>query len=66
MKRAEKRRPYRGRKPRRGFSGEQVIIFALLMLLAVMAMTIHANSSWTGMTAQEQLYRALFVAKDWD
>lgn len=66
MKRAEKRHPYRGRKPRGGPSGEKVMLIALLTILAIMAMTIHASSRWTGMTAQEQLHQAFFVAKDWD
>ena len=57
---------YRGKKPRSGFTAEQVIALATLVLAAVMALTIRANSQWTGMSAEEQLHQALFVAKDWD
>lgn len=68
MRRAEKggRRCYRGKKPRRGLSPEQAGVVFLAALVAIMALTIHANSQWSGMSAGEQLYQAVFVAKDWD
>lgn len=67
MKRADKNRPYKGKKGRGGLDGDQVIIVSLLLILAMLAMTIHVNSCyWTEMTAREQLYQALFVTKDWD
>lgn len=68
MRRAEKNgcRRYRGRRPRGGLSAGQVGAVAILTLIAILVMTIHANSQWTGMSAGEQLHQALFVAKDWD
>lgn len=57
---------YRGRRPRGGPSGGQVILAALVMLVAMLALTIHASGQWTGMSAREQLYQAVFAAKDWD
>lgn len=44
----------------------QVGLVVILTLAAMLAMTIHANSQWTGMDAGEQLHQALFVTKDWD
>ncbi|MCQ2439454.1 MAG: hypothetical protein MJ074_06805 [Oscillospiraceae bacterium] len=65
MKRAEKKN-YRGKKPRAGFTAEQAVIFAALVLAAVIALTISVNAKWTGKSAGAQLYEAVFVAKDWD
>jgi len=58
-----KERRYRGKKDKEGrFLG----LVALLTIGAILALTIHANSQWTGRSAEEQVYEALFVAKDWD
>ena len=64
MKRAEKN--YKGKRRQRGVSGEKAIIFVMLVLVAMLAMTIRANSHWTGMSAGEQIHQALFVTKDWE
>lgn len=55
-------RRYRGK---RGLSGEQVMIIAASVVLAMVAMTIWACADMTGLSAGEQLRDALFVAKDW-
>lgn len=68
MKRAEsprRSRGYRGKR-RSGLTAEQVLLLAVVVLVAVMALTIRAAGKWTGMSAGEQLYQALFVAKDWE
>ena len=59
-----KRKPYRGK--RRGMTAEQVCLAAAAAFLAVLIMTIHAGTAWTGMGAAEQVHQALFVAKDWE
>ena len=60
MKRADRRRP------RGGLSAGQAGVVFLVTLAAILALTIHANSQWTGLSAGEQLHHALFVVKDWD
>ena len=57
---------YRGRRPRSGLSGEQVIAVAIIMLVAMLVMTMKASAEITGMSVGEQMNQALFVAKDWD
>jgi len=57
---------YKGKKPRGGLFAEQAILLAVAVLVVIMALTIHANSQWTGMSAGEQIHQALFEAKDWD
>lgn len=64
MKRAD--RGYRGRRPQGGLTPEQVIGVAIITIAAMLALTIHATSEWTGMSAGEQLYHALFVLEDWE
>lgn len=39
---------------------------ALLGFAAILLMTMHINSQWTGQTIPEQLYEAVFVTKDWE
>ena len=55
-------RRYRGK---RGLTGEQVMIVAASVILAVLALTMTACAEMTGMSVGEQLYDALLVAKDW-
>ena len=57
---------YKGKKPRGGMSAGQVAIAAILVLLAMLAITIHMNTELTGQSAGDQIYTALFVAKDWE
>lgn len=58
-----KDRRYRGK---RGLSAEQTIAVAAVVIAVILAMTIHVNSAWTGMSAGEQVQQALFAAEDWD
>lgn len=58
------KRGYRGK--RRGMSAEQVMVAAAAILAAVLLLTIHANSQWIGMSAEEQIHHAVFDAKDWE
>ena len=57
---------YRGRKPKGGLSAGQVCVVAIVAMVLVLAMTLKAGAQWTGQTASEQIYTALFVAKDWE
>lgn len=57
---------YRGRRPRGGLTPEQVIGVAIITIAAMLALTIHATSEWTGMSAGDQLYHALYVLEDWE
>lgn len=58
---------YKGKRPRGGgLFAERAILLAVIVLAAIIALTIRANSQWTGMSAGEQLKQAVFEAKDWD
>lgn len=57
---------YRGKKPRRGLTPEQVAIAAVVVIALVLLLTMRANSSWTGLSCREQLYQALLVTEDWE
>ena len=59
-----KRKGYCGK--RRGLTAGQVGLAAAAAFLAVLIMTIHASSAWTGMSAAEQVQQALFEAEDWE
>ena len=63
MKRADN---YRGKRNRSGLSAAQVGVVAIVLLVAILAMTMKASGQWTGMSAGEQLHQALFVATDLD
>lgn len=54
------------RADRGGLGPGGVAAVALLTLAAILAMVLYANRQWSGMSAREQLYQAVFVAKDWD
>ena len=64
MRRADGR--YRGRKPGKGLTSEQVILLSLVALAAILMLTMRASSVWTGMSCGEQLYQAVFVTEDWE
>lgn len=64
MRRADRR--YRGRKPRRGLSAEQAGIVVLAVLVAILVLTMRANSQYCGKSVGEQVYQAVFVTKDWE
>lgn len=57
---------YRGKKPRRGLTPEQVAIAAVVVIALVLLLTMRANSSWTGLSCREQMYQALLVTEDWE
>lgn len=56
---------YKGRKPT-SFGAGQIVLVALLALVAALAMTIHANGEQTGQDAGEQIRVALIETKDWE
>ena len=64
MRRADGR--YRGRKPGKGLTPEQVILLSLVALAAILMLTVRASSVWTGESCGEQIHQALFVTKDWE
>ena len=64
MRRADRR--YRGRKPRGGLSAEQAGVVVLAVLVAILVLTMRANSQYCGMSVGEQVYQAVFVTKDWE
>ena len=63
MKRADN---YRGKRRGGGLTAAQVGAVAIVVLIAILAMTMKASGQWTGMSAGEQLQQALFVATDMD
>ena len=65
MKRADRR--YRGRKPRGGLTAGQagIVIITIIVLMMVLTMKVSSHY-WGGKSCGEQLYDAIFVAKDWD
>ena len=63
MKRAER---YRGKRSRSGMTAGQVAAMALIGLVAMLVMTMKVSGQWCGQTCGEQLYIAMFVAKDWE
>lgn len=56
MKRADKPNDhYRGRRPKAGLTAGQAAIVMLLVIAAILAMTVHASSHWTGHSCCEVL-----------
>lgn len=56
-------RRYRGK--RAGLNATQTEVVAILVIIAVLAMTMHVNGQYGGMSAGEQLHEALFETEDW-